>query len=264
MTEQITTRAGEGPRRAPRGRLVGVHVRANLLELLREPAFLVPTLGFPPLFFLFFAAPSVPEGDTVAAMAVVTQFVLFGVLGIVLFQFGVGIAEDRRRPWEPFLRTLPATVGVRFTARVLSALVFALVSVALTVVTGLLATDAGMPAGRWVLWLLVLVAGGVPFALLGIGLGYSARPKAVLPIINVLYLVGAFLGALWIPPQALPGIVQDISPFVPIRSYRDVVVAVATGGPFPVGHALALVGWTVVFAALAAWFYRRDEGANHR
>src|SRR5438445_762922 len=38
-------------------RLVLFHARAGTLELLRYPAFSVPTLAFPALFFLLFAAP---------------------------------------------------------------------------------------------------------------------------------------------------------------------------------------------------------------
>ncbi len=38
-------------------RLVLLHARAGTLELLRYPAFSVPTLAFPALLFLLFVAP---------------------------------------------------------------------------------------------------------------------------------------------------------------------------------------------------------------
>ena len=41
-------------------RLVLLHARATTVELLRYPAFLVPTLLFPAVFFLFFVAPRSP------------------------------------------------------------------------------------------------------------------------------------------------------------------------------------------------------------
>ena len=38
-------------------RLVWLHARLMTLELARHPAYLVPTLVFPAVFFLFFVAP---------------------------------------------------------------------------------------------------------------------------------------------------------------------------------------------------------------
>jgi ABC-2 type transport system permease protein len=40
-----------------------------------------------------------------------------------LFQYGIGVADDRAQPWDPYLRTLPAGVFPRFTGRILAGLV---------------------------------------------------------------------------------------------------------------------------------------------
>ena len=84
-------------------RLSLVHARAMTVELLRYPAYLVPTLLLPTVFFLFFVAP----GSRVAATARMATFAGFAVIGVAFFQFGVGIAIDRASPWEAYLRTLP-------------------------------------------------------------------------------------------------------------------------------------------------------------
>ena len=34
-------------------------------------------------------------------------FIVFAIVGVTLYQFGVGIAQERGRPWERYLRTLP-------------------------------------------------------------------------------------------------------------------------------------------------------------
>ena len=84
-------------------RLVLLHARAMTLELIRYPAYLVPTLLLPSVFFLFFVAPGSRE-DASARMA---TFAGFAVIGVAFFQFGVGIAVERGSPWESYLRTLP-------------------------------------------------------------------------------------------------------------------------------------------------------------
>ena len=84
-------------------RLVLLHTRAATVELFRYPAFSVPTLAFPALFFLLFVAPrSDAHPDLLLA-----SFAGFAVLAIAFFQFGAGIAAERESAWERFVRTLP-------------------------------------------------------------------------------------------------------------------------------------------------------------
>ena len=200
-------------------RLVLLHARASTLELLRYPAFSVPTLAFPALFFLLFVAPrSDPDVDPTLLLA---SFTGFAVLGVSFFQFGVGIAAERESPWERFVRTLPLRVRVRIAARVLSAALFGVASAALVVAAALATTDARLTPPRWFALAAALVVGALPFALLGIALGYWASPRGALPIANVLYLVLAFLGALWTTPRHLPGSVAGISPLVPDSPVRE-------------------------------------------
>jgi len=72
-------------------RLTFLYARAMTLELLRYPAFSVPTLAFPGLFFLLFVA----SRDDVDATLLVASFAGFAFLAVAFFQFGVGIAAER-------------------------------------------------------------------------------------------------------------------------------------------------------------------------
>ena len=101
--------------------LLLAHARAMTVELARHPAYVVPTLVFPAVFFLFFATSS--SGNAPAVR--MATFTGFAAIGVAFFQFGVGIAVERGSPWEAYVRTLPAGVGVRLAARILSAAVFA-------------------------------------------------------------------------------------------------------------------------------------------
>jgi ABC-2 type transport system permease protein len=241
-------------------RLVLLHARASMLELLRYPGFSVPTLGFPALFFLLFVAPRT-DADPNLLLA---SFAGFAVLAVAFFQFGVGIAAERESPWERFVRTLPLHPRVRFAARILSAAPFGLGSAALVVATALGTTDASLPPLRWVALAAALAFGSVPFALLGIALGYWTSPRSALPTANVLYLVLSFLGALWTTPAHLPESIASLSPLVPTRQFGNVLWGAARGHLWQPRDWLLLLGWTTAFAVLAAWGYRRDEGRRYR
>jgi ABC-2 type transport system permease protein len=240
-------------------KLVFLHTRAITLELLRYPAFSVPTLAFPALFFLLFVS---SRGDPNATL-LVASFAGFAFLAVAFFQFGVGIAAERETPWERFLRTLPARASIRFVARLLSGTMFGLVAAGLVAVTGVATTDANLPPLRWVGLALTLALGAVPFALLGIALGYWASPRGALPLANILYLVLAFAGGLWTTPAHLPSAVASVSPLVPTRQFGNVLWGAAGGHLWRPRDWLVLLAWGAGFAAFAAWGYRRDEGRRY-
>jgi ABC-2 type transport system permease protein len=233
-----------------------LHARAMTLELVRLPAYLVPTLLLPSVFFLFFASP----GPREAATARMAAFAGFAVIGVAFFQFGVGIAIERASPWESFLRTLPVGPLVRLGARLLSAAVFAAAAAALLVATAVSTTEASLPPQRWLLLVVALLAGTVPFALLGIALGYWAPARGALPLANLLYLVLSYAGGLWIRPSSLPRPVLRVSVYLPTRALSDALVATAAGVPPAWRSALALAVFTILFGVAAGLGYLRDEG----
>ena len=241
-------------------RLVLVHAGAMTRELVRYPAYLVPTLLFPTVFFLFFVAPSPGSYATIKMAA----FAGFAAIGVAFFQFGVGIAVDRTSPWETYLRTLPVSVPARLGARVVSAAGFAAGAAAFVLVAALVTTDAALDARRWVELGATLLIATIPFALLGIALGYWAPPRAALPIANLLYLGLSYAGGLWIRPSELPGFVRDVSPYLPTRALADVLGNVVYSNTFAARPWVALAGFTAAFAAVAAAGYRRDEGKRYR
>ncbi len=241
-------------------RLALTYVKAGNLELLRIPSFSIPTLLFPTLFFLFFIAPRA-DRDANLFMA---SYAGFAVVGVAFFQFGVGIASDRTSPWELYLRTLPVSPRVRFTARVLSALQFALASASVVVAVALVTTSAVLRAPRWLELAVTLLLGSIPFALLGIAIGYWTTPKGALPIANVLYLVLAYAGGLWTGSKHLPPVVADLSPYLPTRQFGEVLWGAVAGRPWQVEHWLWLLGYVLAFGLLAVWGYRRDEGQQFR
>jgi ABC-2 type transport system permease protein len=236
------------------------HARALTVDLLRQPAYLVPTLAFPAVFFLFFAAPAA-RGMADVRMA---TFAGFAAIGVAFFQFGVGIAVERSSPWESYVRTLPVTASVRLASRLLSAAAFATAAAAVVVAVAVAVTPVSLSPGTWFELAAALVTGAVPFALLGIAIGYWAPPRAALPLANLLYLVLAYAGGLWFRPERLPRLVEDASPFLPTRALADVLAAAALGGTPPWRSWCALAGFAALFGAIAVWGYRRDEVRRYR
>jgi ABC-2 type transport system permease protein len=236
-------------------RLVFAHARLTLAAFGRHPAFAVPTLLLPTLFFALFGLPA----THVQHRVITASFAAYAVLTVVFFQFGVGIAAERESPWESYLRTLPARTRTRFAGRVVAAVAFALVGCGILLVVAGATGFADLSGGEWARFVFALVAGAIPLALLGIALGYWVPARGALPVANVVYLLIAYGGGLWTGPR-LPAAAARVSPLLPTRQWANLLWSAASGRPWPATSWLALAAFTAAFAALAAWGYRRDEG----
>ena len=241
-------------------KLALTYARVQTLELVRFPGFTIATLGFPALLFALFGLPRAGDHPEILLAA----YAAFSVLGVGFYQFGVSAAIERATPWAVYLRTLPASAGVRLAGRVLPALLFAAIAGGTVIVLALLTTSASLAAGEWVRLAVVLLVGGLPFVLLGTAIAYWFSPKTALPAANIIYMLFAYAGGLWTGPADLPPTIARISPYVPTRQWGDLLWAAVAGTRMRLTHWIALVAYAALFAAIAAWGYRRDEGQRFR
>ncbi|WP_380164539.1 hypothetical protein [Jannaschia sp. R86511] len=245
--------------------LVALHTRYIALETLRVPIAIVGTVMFPVLSFLFFVVPfDAVSGDPVAATGAVSQLSLFAVFSVCLFQFGVGVSDDRSTPWDPYVRTLPVGAGPRIVARLLNGVLFALLGLLPLLLTAALLTEATVTPAQALLGLAALGVAGVPLLFLGVAVGYSLPVKAAIPVAQVLLFPLAFGGGLFIPPDGFPAWLDAVSQGLPTRAGRDLVIAATTGADLPGSALPVLAVWALVAGAAAVWAYRRDEGRRFR
>jgi ABC-2 type transport system permease protein len=241
--------------------ILWAHARIQLLDLFRSPGYVVPTVLFPAMFYAIFDLPFARRDATIANSTTLA-FMAWAVIGVALYQFGVGIAQERGRPWERYLRTLPVSEGIRFAARVVAALVFALSAAAIVAVVARVFTPIDLGALAWFRVFVYAMLGGIPFVLFGITIGYWASARAAVPIATALNLLLAYAGGLWMPPDDLPRFVQAFSPYLPTRAFAELLWSVAGDGNAQRAVA-ALAAYALIFAAIATLGYRRDERTHY-
>ncbi|MEU4380576.1 ABC transporter permease [Micromonospora echinofusca] len=240
-------------------RLALVHARYQLLETVRIPVAVVGSAFFPAVAMLFFVVPFAGK-DPVAATYATAAMVTFSVMSANVFQYGVGVAEDRDQPWNPYTRTLPAGPAPRFAGRVLAGLALTYLSLVPVVVIGATLTEARISAPAFLLALATVTVISVPFTLLGLAIGYSMPSKAAIVVAQVVFFPLAFGGGLLSAPDQAPGFVEAVAPFLPTRGAVELMWAAT--GDYPVDPlSMVMLGvWVVLLAVLAGWAYRRDEG----
>lgn len=242
-------------------RIALAHCKAQTLQHLRAPGYLLPTLAMPGLFYFLFEG---QDTEVELVTNLMASYAMWAILGVAFFQFGAGIAEERATTWERLLRALPLSAGRRLGGRVLSAALFAMAAAAIVIVEAHLINPVSVAADRWLPWTLALLAGGVLVALGGIAIGYWASRRAATALAMLAWLLLAYLGGLWALPAELPTWTREVSPYLPTRLWGEVTWAAVQGQAASLGDWLGLAAWAVGFAVLALWGYRRDEGANYR
>ena len=221
-----------------------LEAKYEFLRVLRTPSFAIPSLMFPPLFYLLFAL-LLNRGNAAALHYLFATYSVFGVMAPGLFGFGVSVAIERERGWLALKRVAPMPAGAYLAAKMVMAMAFALI------IYVTLATMAAVLGGvrleftQWLLLGVVAAFGVLPFCALGLLIGSRANAAASPAILNFIYLPMAFLSGLWMPLTMLPQFVRDIAVLWP--PYHLAQLALATIGAESVGDALGHLAFLAVF-----------------
>lgn len=256
--------ANESGVRRNLARIYWLEFRNEFMKNLRMPIFAVASLAFPLMFYILFGMifGAQPIQGTTTATYMLATFGSFGIIGAALFGFGVGVATERGQGFMILKRASPMPPLAYFCAKLGMALVTGAVTVLLLFVAGMLMGGVRLPFETWAALFLILVACALPFAAIGLAIGYLAGPNSAPIIINILYLPMAFFSGLMMPLEILPQGIQNVAPWLPAYHFSQLAL-------MPLGASrlesawpsiAALAAYTLVFLVLAVLLYRRDTG----
>lgn len=238
------------------------NARCEFLRLVRVPAFSIPVIVFPLMFYGLFGLPwahRVIEGVNVGDYEV-ASFAAYGVISVALFAFGVTVANDRGSKTTLLMRATPMSPIAYLGGKVLATLLFALITVLALLI---FAKITGGTTFQPLLWLTLtarLLAGVFPFITLGFAVGYLAGPNSAIAILQLINLPMSFASGLFVPLDELPSFVRAIAPFLPAYHLGQLAWG-AIGAPVePAWTSVAwLAGFTVLFGTIALRAYYREE-----
>lgn len=243
-----------------------LETRFEFLRLARQPAYLVPLFAFPLAFYYLFGismnATQQYHGAPVAVYMLAT-YGAFGVIGAALFGFGISLALERGSGWLVLRRASPMQLWSFLTAKLLAALAFSLAVALALQAMGVALGGVRIPVHTALELDGVLVAGAIPFCAMGFAVGMLAPPNGAAPIVNLLYLPMSFLGGLWIPAALLPKAFSSLVPWMPTYHFGRLALGVLGISHAGASDVLALAAWTVLFIAVAALGWRRDESRGN-
>jgi ABC-2 type transport system permease protein len=237
----------------------------EFLKRWRMPVYSLSVVLFPAMFYTLFGLilnRDLSGGHKEAATYLLATMGCYGVMGVALFAFGVGVAMERGQGWLEVKRASPMPAAAYFAGRVASCLVFSFI-VFLTLFTlGTLFGGVRLQPSQILGLSATLVLGSIPFCAFGLVIGYFAKPNSAPPIVNMLYLPLSFLSGLWMPIGVLPKFLQKLAVALPPYHLGQLalhVVGFDSRGDVHT-HLNVLIGFTLVCLGVAMLGFRRDEG----
>lgn len=232
-------------------------------RLLREPMFAVGTIGFPLLFFVLFGLPNInntlPDGTPLGGYIAI-NFAANALVSLALFSFGANIASERQNAWLRLLRASPMPTFLYFIAKLIAALVFSALAVAIQYLFAHLIGGVTLSALTLLITLAKLLLGMIPLIMMGLAIGFLSSPVAASMMANIIGLVLAFGSGLFMPLHLLPKFVQQIAPFLPVYHLGEVARSALVPTTYAeLHHWLILFGFGILFGALALWGWKNDE-----
>lgn len=247
-------------------RLIGVYFTetcCEFLRTLRNPALALPVTVLPLALYLLFAV--VISGDGIASDPPlgVFLFAAFAVMAVTmpaLFAISASLAMEREMGLTRLRRAQPAPPGSWLVAKIVCGIVFCALAYLPLLAAAIFTGKLPLPAVRIAWMSLVLIAGSIPFCALGLMVGALVKGSAAPGYANLIYLPGCYLSGMFFP---LPASMHWQTPFWPQFHLNQLAMHAAGVTKFqflPVQLALAgLVGFTVIFSAVALWRLARRE-----
>lgn len=236
------------------------YLRLEVRRVLRDRMYLLFTIGFPVLIYLFFSQVGVTRGKvsgTDGDAYSMVSMAAYAAISATVF-LGGRISAERTAGWTSYLRVTPLSSTAYVGVKVLSGLITALPCVVLVLAAGAVVNGVSLAAADWLAIVVALTVGAVPFAALGVALGFAARGPAAQPMVAGSYMTLSMFGGLWFPAALMPAWMARLAHALPTYHFADfgwkvLVGRVATGADYAV-----LGAWGLLFCLLAALAYRLD------
>ncbi len=227
--------------------------KADMLRTVRDRRFFLLSLGMPVAFYLIFISEvghDVRIAGTDWGAYFMVSMAAFGVVGSAVNTLGVRLAAERKSGWVRWLRTTPLSGAGYAISKILTQLTLSALIVC--VIFALAYWDQGvrLSAVHWIELLLWLTVGSVPFAALGVLISLAGNAAQVLGTLT--YLVLSFLGGLWTPIEALPHTLRTVAEWMPTYRLGQPGWDMIANRVVPLEPVAILIGYGLVFLALAA------------
>jgi ABC-2 type transport system permease protein len=237
--------------------------RFELGRLLRSWKFLAVIVGFPVIFYMLFLG-NHPAGKIIAGTVSWRVYLMvtmcsFGAMVATLNAAGARLSTERVNGWARQLRVTPLPAWSYVVTKVSVNMVVVLPVLLLVEVVGVVFGGVHLGAAGWFELTALMWVTALPFAVLGVFVGFLVNAETVYPVITGLMFVLGYFGGLFTPVNNLPGGLRTVAQALPSFQNAALGMDLLGGKRLGAAHWLLLAGYTVVLAAIIVWRHRVEE-----
>ena len=237
--------------------------RFEVRRLLRSWKFLAITVGFPVIFYILFlgdhTAGKVVDGTVPWRVYLMVSMCSFGALVAALNAGGTRLSMERASGWARQLRITPLPAWSYVATKVVASMLVVLPVIVLVEAVGAGFGDVRLAASTWIGLTVLLWATSLPFAVLGVFIGFLVAPEAAFPVVTGLMFILGYFGGLFNPVNEMPGSLQFIAHLMP--NYHQVSLGLASldGQTLALSHWLILAGSAALLGLAIMWKHQIEE-----
>lgn len=256
-SSEITSQINSLPNTSPQNfqRIFRQQFWFETLQLLRTPLFLGA------IFILVGFVPLLKFQGLPAENAKMTIITLCGVIlfTIVIERLSKRIAIERSEKWLKLLRVTPLPTAIYMVSKIATSLSICTIVLLLIFWLGNWQLKIGLDLNDGLVLAMSFLLGIVPFAILGLGLGYLLEPKSADSVVGLSVVIIPIVSGLF--PLPGPQILQDLIALSPFYHYKELILWAANpnNNNQIVLHLLWLLWAWGAFGLFAAWSYQRDR-----
>lgn len=235
----------------------------DIRRTLRNRRYLMLSVAFPVVFYLLYTA-VLPGNDPSQAFAGTTwgaffmvSMAAYGAIGAAL-SGALVIAVERSSGWTRQLRTTPLEPSTYLASKILTSLVTTVPAMLLVMGAAVVLNGVRLDPLAWAQLVCSLTIGALPFAALGVLIGYLFDAGSAQGGMMISYFTLAILGGLWTPLSKFPDVLATIGHVLPGYHFANLGWDALTGHAPDLGDVSMLGAYLAVFAAMVWWRYRAD------
>jgi ABC-2 type transport system permease protein len=236
--------------------------RFEVRRSLRDTRFVFFLVAMPAMLYLLLSGLSSlgKVGGLRAPVAFMVAMMCYAAIGSACYAIGPPLALERASQWARQLQIMPLRGTHWLGVKLVQGALLTIPGVAAVAVAAAVVHPPGLNAAEWSELGLVLLAGSLPFTVLGLVIGESLDGHAASSATLFITLGFSFAGGLLIPDPQLPSAVRQAAVALPSRQLADLARAAAAGHE-PSILGIAILGAWALAAGAAALVLRRRDGA---
>lgn len=231
------------------------------LRIFRNPYYLFWSLFMPIVFYVIFTKvmnTDVPDRELWNAhflMSITT----FSVMGSAIMTLGIRMVQEQSQGWTTFMKVTPLSGMVYFLSKMLGQTMIHVLSIVVLFVAGVLINGVSMPAMDWIMSGLWILVGSIPFLGIGVLVGTMKKVETASGVSNMIYMLLAITGGMWMPMEVLPKTIQTLGSWLPAYNYGNGAWEIIRGNVPEMKNIAILAFYLVLFMCLSLYIRKKQQ-----